>query len=225
VKRSLIGLAVVACCVVPAAQSSTPPTTRAVGLGGVPPLPVLSFRSPGGLKLAKEAVAFIAPTLKAKFNDPPRDAGCCAADITKVDVQQKNGVLKFQVMTNNANNLRGDEFFGVYFDTDQNPATGASGFEYVLVILGRSSCGGTACAFLLGWTGTTFTIVPATGTWLWKAGPTFDFLLSDIGSPPAFDFVMYTQRGSIPGDLAPNPRRLDVPADGLTSQRSSPASS
>jgi hypothetical protein len=212
VKRFLIGLALAAMCAIPAVLSSTAAATRAGGIDdAVASLnAAMAEVSSGSLQRAddrseddgKKKPKPPKPPKPAKFKDTEKDAGCCSADITDVQVALKNGVLSFTVVTKNAKGILPADIFDALYDTDRNASTGNSGFEYGVVIDG--DCGGTPCAAVWHWNGASWDMVDATGTWRWKSGPQFNFLVSDIGSPAAFDLAMWTQWGATTVDYAPD---------------------
>jgi hypothetical protein len=108
------------------------------------------------------------------------------------------GTVTAGMHIHNRSGFAANEAYGIFLDTDLNPATGGAGAEYRVRL--------TSEATILGkWDGTRFapqaTLEPA--TWASGYGPVFTFKIADVGDVKGFNFIFFTTDGVI-GDLAPN---------------------
>lgn len=122
------------------------------------------------------------------YSDP-----CCDAsgggDVTGVSVatNQSAGTVTFTVQTN-LGGLDANTFLAVLLDSDQNPATGTAGFDYVVT---GNRYGGTLVNTVTPHVVTAQSSF-ANGVWTVTVG------LDAIGNPKAFDFFVLTQTGPDP---------------------------
>lgn len=108
------------------------------------------------------------------------------------------GVLTIGLHIHNRTSFVGSEAYGVFFDTDLNPATGAAGAEYRV----RLTSEGT----ILGkWDGTKFQPLSTMAAAEWRPGygPVFQINTSDMDGVKSFGFIIFATDG-VNGDLAPN---------------------
>jgi hypothetical protein len=108
------------------------------------------------------------------------------------------GTITFGLHIHNRSGFASNEAYGVFLDTDLNPATGGAGADYRVRL--------TSEATVLGkWDGTRFpaqaTLDPA--TWKPGYGPVFRVKATDLGGVQSFNFSFFTTDG-VTGDLAPN---------------------
>src|SRR5919108_2724387 len=115
-----------------------------------------------------------------------------------VITNDNEGLLTIGLHIHNRDGFAANEAYGVFFDTDLNPATGGLGAEYRV----RLSAEGT----VLGkWDGTKFppvaTLEPA--AWQPGYGPVFRVRTADLGGAQSFRFAFFSTDGTNV-DLAPN---------------------
>ena len=108
------------------------------------------------------------------------------------------GMLTIGLHIHNRTAFVGSEAYGVFFDTDLNPATGGAGAEYRV----RLTSEGT----VLGkWDGSKFPPLATLEPAVWKPGygPVFRVKTGDLGGVQSFGFIFFATDG-VNGDLAPN---------------------
>jgi hypothetical protein len=150
-------------------------------------------------------------TLDAAYDDTVGDAqGGLAPDIARVAiVNDASGNLGVAVAyANRPACVTAGDFLAVYFDVDQNPATGAapSGTEYALFIDGTTDQIGAG-----RWDGSTFQLIGLASLQATCDAAGFDYWVFDgreIGITTGFNFFVGAQftdsAGNRFGDIAPN---------------------
>ena len=136
----------------------------------------------------------LANTNPATFTDPANDAGS-APDVLNVIVSNDAaGTFKFRINVTKLT-LPSDTIVFLLMDTDQNPATGTSGVDYVLVCDESNGSVG-----LLRWDGSQ--LVVASSPTLTASddgtGITATLNRSDIGGSSGFNFGILTVEGPSP---------------------------
>jgi hypothetical protein len=130
------------------------------------------------------------------FTDPAGDSGT-AADITKVDVQNDDaGQYTFTVTFGTA--YSATAAFTIFFDTDQNAATGDptwDGADYALI-----DDHSTHSVGLLKWNGTDWDDAPSDSTASVTVAPdslslTLSINRSDLGNGAGFNFILFSLEG------------------------------
>jgi len=141
------------------------------------------------------------PALRT-YDDDIEDSGnapdFCAAEFVTND----NHTITMGIHAHNRSGFENGDSYGVYLDTDRNPATGGGGVgaEYEIVFDAPRS------AKLEQWNGTMFDAALARAlplAWVPDYGPVFVFLRTAVGAPAGFDFVLTSANG-LDTDRAPD---------------------
>lgn len=161
-------------------------------------LRLITFAAVAATFVVLTAGAQAANSVPVQFTDPAGDSGT-AADITSVDVSNDDkGQYTFDVTF--ATPYGSTHSFALYFDTDQNTATGdpnAVGADYFLF-----DDHATHSFDLLNWSGTDWAEAPTSATVSFLIGSdnlslTASVNRSEIGDPAAFDFFVVSGEGDL----------------------------
>lgn len=165
----------------------------------------------GAALVAACATAAGAAAGSGTFTDPAGDAAG-APDVTGVAISDSpTGLMRLSVSVDGlvADTPTG---FGVFFDTDRNPATGATGgFEYALMAF-HDAAGGTYV--LVHWNGQQLKVVSAPSLSLSVSGDTytFSFPKRELGAPASFAFSVLATANDSEGDITATDRAPDAGA-------------
>ena len=149
--------------------------------------------SPAGHHLSYAA----SNTNPASFTDPANDSGTAPDILTVVVSNDANGNYVFRITVNKLT-LPSSVLVLLALDTDQNPATGTSGFEYVIAC--DEASGAVA---LLRWDGTQFTPVAAASLTAKddSTGVSLTINKNDIGGVSTVNFV--AESADVSGGVTP----------------------
>lgn len=141
------------------------------------------------------------PALRT-YDDNIEDSGnapdFCATELVTNDSR----TITMGIHAHNRSGFVAGDSYGVYLDTDRNPATGGGGVgaEYEIVFDGPRT------AKLEHWNGAGFdaaSAAPVPLVWVPDYGPLLGFLRSAIGDPAAFNLVLSSASGA-DSDRAPD---------------------
>jgi hypothetical protein len=108
------------------------------------------------------------------------------------------GTITFGLHIHNRNAFAATERYGVFLDSDANPATGQAGADHRIRVTSDA-------VELAKWDGTTYVAQTALepAEWLSGYGPVFQLKAADLGDVQAFSFVFYSTDG-VNSDFAPD---------------------
>lgn len=108
------------------------------------------------------------------------------------------GTITFGLHIHNRTAFAATERYGVFLDSDANPATGQAGADHRIRVTSDA-------VELAKWDGTTYVAQAALepAEWLSGYGPVFQLKAADLGGLQAFSFVFYSTDG-VNSDFAPD---------------------
>jgi hypothetical protein len=154
-----------------------------------------------GSSAGSRAFASYTPALRT-YDDDIEDSGNAPDFCATEFVTNDNSTITMGIHAHNRPGFESGDSYGVYLDTDRNPATGGGGVgaEYEIVFDAPRT------AKLEQWNGTEFDAASARAlplAWAPDYGPVFVFLRTAIGDPAAFNFVLTSTNGT-DSDRAPD---------------------
>jgi hypothetical protein len=129
------------------------------------------------------------------YIEDTRGPDICGENVVTND---NEGTITFGLHIHNRNAFAANERYGVFLDSDVNPATGQNGADHRIRV--------TSDAVELGkWDGTTYVAQAALepAEWVSGYGPVFQLKAADLGGTQAFSFVFYST-DDVNSDFAPN---------------------
>jgi len=173
----------------------------ALGLAAAAPASQGMLSGKSGCQRAERSLAAAThATAVRTYDDYIEDAGAapdfCAANLITND----NRSVTIGIHVHNRSGLGPNDVYGVLFDADGDPTTGASGVEFLLTF----DTGGPQ---LSRWSGTSFDVLalqePIVIDWLSGYGPVLQVNRSDLGDPARLNFVLVSVNGD-DADRAPD---------------------